>query len=353
MWIVQWLVDRFSKLVTLLDVVFAPIIQIVNNVLSWIANAVFGGEQRTQIFAINRDFILDFLLRQFTNLLHNLGIADTDVKVGAERQTRTQQAALADMKANKIDFDAKAALAAKAQQLEALTQAEAKKAEIARVKGDGENRDFIDQLRDTFLTFRGNFDGWFNLVGDLLTRFAQDPIGFIAAILFEVVLEIVIYQLAAGLARPGLDIGEPPTFGNRGNGGIQPPPPGGTVRIGVVSPLSIIRGTGLTYSYPAHPGVDLIGKQDAPVLSAQSGKVARLNRDDPVLGNILTVSDGHVETVYYGLKTINVTLGQTVNDKTILGTLGLFLHGKQNALHFEVRIGGVAVDPLPIMKARN
>jgi len=352
MWIVQWLIDRFSKLVSILDVLFAPLIHIINNVFTIIANSVFSGEQRTQIFAIGRDSILDNVLRQFTNFLHNIGLTDTQIKVGSEQQQRVIKDILLDQKADKVDFDAKAALIQKEGQLKAIIDSKAATQALITAQGDNANKSLIDQLGDLFNTFKGNFDGWFSLVGDLLTRFANDPLGFIAAILFEIVTEILIYQLAVGIARPGLDIGAPPTFGNGGanNGGNASATPDKS--LWVLAPVFELRLAGLPYLFPQHPALDLDVPKGTPVYAAHSGKVIELVTEQAPLGTTITIQGGKHWTKYQTILVPLVAKGAAVTTATIIGNGSADNEGHKPHLHFELRINGVYFDPVLSMNPR-
>jgi murein DD-endopeptidase MepM/ murein hydrolase activator NlpD len=101
-----------------------------------------------------------------------------------------------------------------------------------------------------------------------------------------------------------------------------------------------------------HQGIDIegIGQEGAPIVAAAAGQVV-LADSHPAYGNYVIIrhSDGS-ETLYAHLSEIWVDYGQFVDQGEAVGGMGhtgYVIGTDGNHLHFELRIGGVPVDPLP------
>jgi murein DD-endopeptidase MepM/ murein hydrolase activator NlpD len=99
-----------------------------------------------------------------------------------------------------------------------------------------------------------------------------------------------------------------------------------------------------------HTGIDIGAVFGTGVAAAASGKVVLAAYSNYGYGNYVIVrhADGS-ETLYAHLSTIFVSLGQQVGQGETLGAVGCTGWCTGPHLHFEVRIGGVAVDPLPYL----
>jgi murein DD-endopeptidase MepM/ murein hydrolase activator NlpD len=110
-----------------------------------------------------------------------------------------------------------------------------------------------------------------------------------------------------------------------------------------------MRSDPFTGDHRFHRGIDLAAPYDTPVRPARSGIVTDLGYD-PVLGNYLLIShDGGYETLYGHLNSVFVELKNRVNMDMIIGTVGSTGMSTGPHLHFEVRLGGVARDPLNLL----
>jgi len=98
-----------------------------------------------------------------------------------------------------------------------------------------------------------------------------------------------------------------------------------------------------------HQGIDIdaFGNCGAPVVAAAAGTVVLAGWDNGGLGNRIAIrhADGS-ETVYGHLTDIYVDYGQQVGQGEVIGTIGTTGYSTGCHLHFEIHIGGVAVDPL-------
>jgi murein DD-endopeptidase MepM/ murein hydrolase activator NlpD len=99
-----------------------------------------------------------------------------------------------------------------------------------------------------------------------------------------------------------------------------------------------------------HPGIDLPAPIGTPVHAAAVGTVALARPTTGGYGNLVVVrnADG-VETFYAHLSQIFVAPGQAVTVGSLLGLVGATGQATGPHLHFEVRVRGAAVDPLPAL----
>jgi peptidoglycan hydrolase-like protein with peptidoglycan-binding domain len=102
------------------------------------------------------------------------------------------------------------------------------------------------------------------------------------------------------------------------------------------------RGTGF------HPGLDFTAWSGAPVGAAAPGRVVFAAYDPSGYGNLVEVAHGAgVVSMYAHLSSVSVRVGQRVATGTRVGRVGATGEATGPHLHFEVRIRGAAVDPLP------
>lgn len=99
------------------------------------------------------------------------------------------------------------------------------------------------------------------------------------------------------------------------------------------------------YDGKSSPGIDIAGSPGSSVKAASSGTVAVVTKDAASGGTIVIVKhDGGLLTVYAGLDSASVAKGDAVKRGTTLGSL------RGSSLHFEVRQGQKAVDPLSYLQ---
>jgi murein DD-endopeptidase MepM/ murein hydrolase activator NlpD len=96
-----------------------------------------------------------------------------------------------------------------------------------------------------------------------------------------------------------------------------------------------------------HAGVDLLAPRGTPVLAAGPGTVTWAGWRAGGWGRLVVVRhpDG-VRTLYAHLASISVRVGWQISGGTILGHVGASGDATGPHLHFEVRVGGAAIDPL-------
>jgi murein DD-endopeptidase MepM/ murein hydrolase activator NlpD len=97
-------------------------------------------------------------------------------------------------------------------------------------------------------------------------------------------------------------------------------------------------------------GVDILAAAGAPVAAAAVGRVTYAGWLAGGWGKLVVVAhvDG-VRTMYAHLSSIAVRLGQRVGTGDRLGAVGATGEATGPHLHFEVRLGGAAVDPRPAL----
>src|SRR5581483_57114 len=104
------------------------------------------------------------------------------------------------------------------------------------------------------------------------------------------------------------------------------------------------RGTGF------HPGLDLPAATGTPVGAAAPGHVVFAGFDPGGYGNLVEVAHGGgVVSMYAHLSAIGVGVGASVATGTRIGRVGATGEASGPHLHFEVRVRGAAVDPLPVL----
>ncbi|MFE9654657.1 M23 family metallopeptidase [Micromonospora sp. NPDC006431] len=100
-----------------------------------------------------------------------------------------------------------------------------------------------------------------------------------------------------------------------------------------------------------HPGIDLAAPIGTPIMAAADGRVTRAGWYGGY-GNYICVDHGRVSgqrlsTCYGHQSRLLVSPGQRVRAGQVIGLVGSTGASTGPHLHFEVRLGGRAVDPLP------
>jgi murein DD-endopeptidase MepM/ murein hydrolase activator NlpD len=95
-----------------------------------------------------------------------------------------------------------------------------------------------------------------------------------------------------------------------------------------------------------HEGIDIAAPAGRPVRAAKAGLVTTAAAMG-AYGNLVILDHGNGETSRYGhLSAFDVKKGDVVVIGQIVGRIGTTGRSTGNHLHFEIRFGGVAVDPL-------
>jgi peptidoglycan hydrolase-like protein with peptidoglycan-binding domain len=100
-----------------------------------------------------------------------------------------------------------------------------------------------------------------------------------------------------------------------------------------------------------HPGVDFPAPYGRSVHAAASGRVVHAGWDSGGYGYLVTVRHRNgVRTMYAHLARIRVHRHQWVAAGTLVGDVGASGEATGPHLHFEVRVRGAAVNPLPALR---
>jgi len=103
-----------------------------------------------------------------------------------------------------------------------------------------------------------------------------------------------------------------------------------------------------------HPGIDLAGAYGSPVYATADGTVLRAGWNSGGYGNLVEVDHGRGITTRYGhMSAILVHDGDHVKRGQQIGRIGSTGRSTGNHLHYEVRIDGRAVNPIPFMKSND
>lgn len=102
-----------------------------------------------------------------------------------------------------------------------------------------------------------------------------------------------------------------------------------------------------------HGGVDFAAPTGTPVVAARSGRVSRAGWWG-TYGYVVVLDHGDgSETRYAHLSSYYVTAGEAVRQGDRVGAVGSTGASTGPHLHFEIRLGGSAVDPMPYLRGER
>ena len=127
------------------------------------------------------------------------------------------------------------------------------------------------------------------------------------------------------------------------------------VKTDVTSPAaSASAPTRSTAGAAMHPGIDLAGPYGTPIYATADGTVLRAGWNSGGYGNLVELDHGRGITTRYGhMSAILVSAGQHIKRGQQIGRMGSTGRSTGNHLHYEVRIDGRAVNPIPFMKSTD
>jgi murein DD-endopeptidase MepM/ murein hydrolase activator NlpD len=103
-----------------------------------------------------------------------------------------------------------------------------------------------------------------------------------------------------------------------------------------------------------HAGIDLSGPVGTPIYATADGVVTTAGYNNGGYGNLVKIEHGRgIETRYGHLSSISVNAGQKVTRGQLIGRMGSTGRSTGSHLHYEVRIDGRAVNPIPFMKSTD
>ena len=103
-----------------------------------------------------------------------------------------------------------------------------------------------------------------------------------------------------------------------------------------------------------HMGIDLAGPVGTPIYATADGVVSASGYNNGGYGNLIKLDHGRgVETRYGHLSALLVSAGQRVTRGQLIARMGSTGRSTGSHLHYEVRIEGKAVNPIPFMKSTD
>ena len=115
-----------------------------------------------------------------------------------------------------------------------------------------------------------------------------------------------------------------------------------------------VRSDPFRASAAMHPGIDLAGAHGTPIYATADGTVLRAGWNSGGYGNLVEIDHGRGITTRYGhMSAILVAPGQHITRGQQIGRMGSTGRSTGNHLHYEVRIDGRAVNPIPFMKSTD
>lgn len=100
-----------------------------------------------------------------------------------------------------------------------------------------------------------------------------------------------------------------------------------------------------------HKGVDLAGPVGTPVHATADGSVSKAEWFSSYGLYVSLEHGGDLQTRYGHMSRLNVAAGQQVRKGDIIGYIGSTGRSTGPHLHYEVRVAGQAVNPIPYMQA--
>lgn len=149
-----------------------------------------------------------------------------------------------------------------------------------------------------------------------------------------------------------------------GNQAVSTPPAGGAVKPGSwaapMAPgsyrLTSPYGMGVhpvTGVYKLHTGQDMAGPVGTPLIAAANARV-KSSSFNTAYGNLTILDAGGGVEIYYAHQSATaVKAGQTVTAGQVIGARGNTGYSTGPHLHFEIRVNGTPVDPMPYMRSRG
>jgi murein DD-endopeptidase MepM/ murein hydrolase activator NlpD len=103
-----------------------------------------------------------------------------------------------------------------------------------------------------------------------------------------------------------------------------------------------------------HAGIDLAGPIGTPIYATADGMVETAGWNSGGYGNLVKINHGRgIETRYGHLSQMLVRDGQRVRRGELIARMGSTGRSTGSHLHYEVRIDGRAVNPIPFMKSTD
>ena len=101
----------------------------------------------------------------------------------------------------------------------------------------------------------------------------------------------------------------------------------------------------------AHKGVDLAGPMGTPIHATADGVISKAEWFSSYGLYVAIEHGGKIQTRYGHMSRLAVASGQRVRKGDVIGFMGSTGRSTGSHLHYEVRIDGTAVNPIPYMQA--
>jgi murein DD-endopeptidase MepM/ murein hydrolase activator NlpD len=102
-----------------------------------------------------------------------------------------------------------------------------------------------------------------------------------------------------------------------------------------------------------HPGIDLAGPLGTPVYATADGVVDRSEWNNGGYGNLIEIDHGQgIQTRYGHLSQRIAQSGQRVRRGDLIGLMGSTGRSTGSHLHYEVRVAGQAINPIPFVPSQ-
>jgi murein DD-endopeptidase MepM/ murein hydrolase activator NlpD len=109
----------------------------------------------------------------------------------------------------------------------------------------------------------------------------------------------------------------------------------------------VIAGFGSNYGNLMNKGINIQAQAGANILAARSGKVVFYANNFGNFGKIIIIDHGDgLRSVYSRASEILVRAGENVQRGQLIGRVGSSIRNKNSYLHFEIRRGSLAQNPL-------
>jgi murein DD-endopeptidase MepM/ murein hydrolase activator NlpD len=103
-----------------------------------------------------------------------------------------------------------------------------------------------------------------------------------------------------------------------------------------------------------HPGIDLAGPVGTPIYATAEGTVLRAGWNSGGYGNLIEIDHGRgIATRFGHLSAILVRAGDHISRGQLIGRMGSTGRSTGSHLHYEVRIDGRPVNPIPFMRSTD
>jgi murein DD-endopeptidase MepM/ murein hydrolase activator NlpD len=109
----------------------------------------------------------------------------------------------------------------------------------------------------------------------------------------------------------------------------------------------------ILHQWILHTGQDLGAPMGTPIYAAAAGRVTTASLNGTAGNQVILDHPGGVQSVYDHLSAFGVSVGEKVRAGQFLGRVGSTGRSTGAHLHFEIRLHGQPIDPVPFMKARG